>query len=178
MSYLSEFARLMRLILENTRKPFVTLENEINTLQLNIELEQIRFKNKFDFKIEVESGLIPTEILIPPMLLQPYVENVIKHGLLKLKDKGMLTISYSTENNLLICNINDNGIGREASAKLNKLHQAGHKSLGMEVTGERIDILKKQGKENIEATISDLKDKNNQACGTNVELKIPYKTIN
>ncbi|MBN1338666.1 MAG: tetratricopeptide repeat protein [Bacteroidales bacterium] len=176
MSYLSKFARLMRLILDNTRKPYISLDNEINTLQLNMELEQIRFKNKFDFRIEVEEGIIPTEILIPPMLLQPYVENAIKHGLLNLEKKGLLTISYATRDNILICNIRDNGIGREAAARINGSQKTGHRSLGMEVTGERLNIMKKQTGENITAVITDLKDENNQPAGTNVELKIPYKT--
>lgn len=175
MSYLSKFARLMRLILDNTRKPYISLDDEINTLQLNIELEQIRFKNKFDFKIEVEDGIIPTDILIPPMLLQPYVENAIKHGLLKLGKKGMLTISYATRDNILICNIRDNGIGREAAAGFSGARKAGHRSLGMEVTGERLNIMKKQSGENITATITDLKDENKQPAGTNVEVKIPFK---
>ena len=176
MSYLSKFARLMRLILDNTRKPYISLDNEINTLQLNIELEQIRFKNKFDFRIEVEEGVRPTDILIPPMLLQPYVENAIKHGLLKLEKKGMLTISYATKDNILICNIMDNGIGRQAAARINGVQKSGHRSLGMEVTGERLNIMKKQTGENIIAVITDLKDENNRATGTNVEVKIPYKS--
>jgi len=175
MSYLSKFARLMRLILENTRQSYVTLENEINTLELNIELEKIRFKDKYDYKIEAEPSINTEEILIPPMLLQPFVENAIKHGLLKLKKKGMLKISYAVADSLLICNINDNGIGREASAEFNKHHRVQHKSLGMEVTGERINMLKNQTSKDISVIITDLKDENGQACGTNVELRIPFK---
>lgn len=174
MSYLSKFSLLMRLVLENTRKPYVSLENEIKTLQLNIEMERIRFMDKYEYTIDLSPGINPQEIFIPPMLVQPYVENAIKHGLLKLKTKGKLSITYSITNGLLVCNVRDNGIGREASAAYNRLHRLHHKSLGMEVTGERISLMRKQGIEGVSFDITDLKDEAMQPSGTNVEIRIPY----
>ncbi len=176
MSYLSKFAKLMRYILENSRKSMVSLEEEINTLQLNMELERIRFKEHFDFKIELEPDIIPERTFLPPMLLQPYVENAMKHGLRKKPEKGLLEIFFKKENNFLNCIIRDNGIGREKAAELNQANKPTHKSVGMQLTSERLTTLNKQYKSSFSAMINDLKDAEGKALGTEVVLNIPCET--
>jgi len=176
MSYLSKFAKLMRYILENSRKSMVSLEEEINTLQLNMELERIRFKEHFDFKIELEPDIIPERTFLPPMLLQPFVENAMKHGLRNKPEKGLLEIFFKKENNFLNCIIRDNGIGREKAAELNQANKPTHKSVGMQLTTERLTALNKQYKSSFSAMINDLKDAEGKALGTEVVLNIPCET--
>jgi len=176
MSYLSKFAKLMRYILENSRKSMVSLEEEINTLQLNMELERIRFKEHFDFKIDLEPDIIPERTFLPPMLLQPYVENAMKHGLRNKPEKGLLEIFFKKENNFLNCIIRDNGIGREKAAELNQANKPTHKSVGMQLTSERLTALNKQYKSSFSAMINDLKDTEGNALGTEVVLNIPCET--
>jgi tetratricopeptide (TPR) repeat protein len=176
MSYLSKFAKLMRYILENSRKSMVSLEEEINTLQLNMELERIRFKEHFDFKIDLEPDIIPERTFLPPMLLQPYVENAMKHGLRNKPEKGLLEIFFKKENNFLNCIIRDNGIGREKAAELNQTNKTTHKSVGMQLTSERLTALNKQYKSSFSAMINDLKDAEGKALGTEVVLNIPCET--
>jgi len=175
MSYLSKFARLMRLILENTRKSYVSLEDEINTLQLNMELEQIRFKEKFDFSIDVDPGIEVKTTLIPPMLMQPYIENAIIHGLMHKSTKGNLDIHFDLSGQVIKCSIVDDGIGREKAAELKKEQSSKRKSVGMQVTNERLAILNKRASAEIKVAIIDMKDEQGFPCGTRVELDLPFK---
>ncbi len=173
-AYLSKFARLMRLILENSRKTNIPLEDELQALELNLELEKLRFQNRFDFKIEVADDIDPEDIYISPMLIQPFIENSIKHGFTNKKEKGIINISFKKEEGLLVCTVEDNGIGRAAAETLKKEKRKGHVSLGTQVTGERFEALKDI---NINAgfEIIDLKDAQGNATGTRVIIKIPYE---
>ncbi len=173
-SYLTKFAKLMRHILENSRKPDIPLEDEIQALQLNLELEKLRFENRFDFTIVVEENIEVENTYIPPMLIQPFIENSIKHGFINMKEKGEIKLSFTKTDNLLICEITDNGIGREKAEQIKKQSNTKHKSLGTQVTMERFEVLKS---ENPEAgfTIIDLKDKSGNASGTRVIVKIPFE---
>jgi LytS/YehU family sensor histidine kinase len=143
MAYLSKFAQLMRGILENSREAMISLEEEINTLVLYIELEQLRFKNKFDYKLEFGPEIYPETTYIPPMLVQPFVENAIKHGLRNKDGKGLLKIGFRKRNRLIECIIEDNGIGREQAKAMYNERNKNHQSLGMQVTHDRIDAFKK-----------------------------------
>ena len=182
MTYLSKFAQLMRNILENSRKPFICLSEEINTLELYMELERMRFKQKFDYKITIEPGLPIETAYIPPMLIQPFVENSIKHGLRNKKDKGLLEIEFSQKHKFINCVVKDNGVGRKKAMEMNKEkntmpddRQESHQSLGMLVTRERLDALSKEKKININFNITDLKDKNGKAEGTQVVIQMPFE---
>ncbi|MBM3434669.1 MAG: tetratricopeptide repeat protein [Bacteroidetes bacterium] len=175
-SYLTKFARLMRYILENSRKAFVPVEDEVNTLKLNMELEQLRYDNRFGFEIKVDETIDTESTFIPPMLIQPFIENAIIHGLANKQAGGKLFVEMKREGELIHCTIEDNGIGREkAMAIKEKSGKAKHRSLGMQVTKERLDILNEKSKEKIAFQISDLKDETGNAAGTKVDLKIPFE---
>ncbi len=175
MTYLSKFAQLMRNILENSRKPFIVLSEEIETLKLYIELERIRFKQKFDYKITVEPDLPVDSVYIPPMLIQPFVENSIKHGLRNKKEKGLLEIEFRKDDKFIRCFVKDNGVGREKAGKLNNTKNKEHRSLGIQVTKERLDTLSRLKGLKVSFVITDLKDSNGNAAGTEVVIKIPYE---
>lgn len=175
-TFLSKFARLMRYILENSRKTMVPVEDDIVTLELNLELERLRFDNKFDFKIEVEEGLDKENIYIPPMLLQPFVENAVLHGVASLEGKGMISIKMTPKNKVMLCVVEDNGVGRERAMEIkNQSGKSKHRSLGMQVTQERLDILNEKTEEEVFVRFVDLKDDKNNSLGTRVELQIPFE---
>lgn len=169
--YLSKFAKLMRLILDNSRQSYILLEDEINTLNLYLELEQLRFDKRFDFEININN--IDDEFtLVPPMLAQPYVENAILHGLAS-KTGGLITIDYKQIGNKIICSIDDNGIGRKESEKLKKNQIHKKSSLGIKVTQERIDLLSEERKLDLKIEITDKYD-NEEALGTKVIIEMPF----
>ncbi len=130
-SFLSKFARLMRYILENSRKTFVPVEDEVNTLQLNMELEQLRFDNKFDFEIKVDETIDLEYTFIPPMLIQPFIENAIIHGLANKQSDGKILVELQKNGELMHCIVEDNGIGREKAIELKeKSSKSKRQSLG------------------------------------------------
>ncbi len=175
MTYLSKFAQLMRSILENSRKSLISLSEEISTLQLYIELEKIRFNNKFDFQFNIEPDL-PTEIIyVPPMMIQPFVENAIKHGLQHKNENGLLQIAFSKDGQTIRCVVADNGIGREKAAVKNG-GDAAHHSLGIQVTKERFEAIKKQKGVDVNFEIIDLTDDAGNPAGTRVIINLPFET--
>ena len=172
-NYLTSFSGLIRRILENSKKNLITLQEEISTLSLYLSMEKLRFENEFEFKIEKDNRIDFFETMIPPMLLQPFVENAIWHGLLPLKSKGILNISFVCDGDFFHCLIRDNGIGREKSA-LTKKNKVVHVSTGIRNVQERIELLNKINKRKIQLTISDLRDANGNAAGTLVEVVLPF----
>ena len=175
-SFLSKFARLMRYILENSRKTMVPLEDEINTLKLNMELEQLRFDNKFSFQIDIDETLDEEYTYVPPMLIQPFVENAILHGLAGKEKDGLITISFRAKGKIMLCTIEDNGIGRKKAGEVKRaIQKQKHRSLGMQVTKERLDILAEKYKGDISFKIIDLDDGAGNALGTKAILKIPFE---
>ncbi|NOX84647.1 MAG: tetratricopeptide repeat protein [Chlorobi bacterium] len=167
--YLVDFAKLIRSILQQTRKSFITLDKEIEVLQQYVKLEKLRFSDKFDYSFEVNVQH-PEEILFPPMLAQPFIENAIKHGLVPASKKGLLKILFEEKDNELTVMIEDNGIGRERSAKLNKNET--HKSLATEITQERLQLMARRYKIKISMEIEDLYDDNREPAGTRVTFKM------
>jgi LytS/YehU family sensor histidine kinase len=172
--YISKFARLIRLILESSKMPTILLEDELHMLKLYIEIEQMRLENKFEYSIEVNPGVNAKSIRISSMLLQPFVENAIWHGISPKEGKGKLLISIVQSKTCIYCTIEDDGVGRSHAAEQNKL--PGHKSMGMMITEKRLNllhrrkILKKQLFQ-----VEDLK-KNGLAVGTRVNICIPFET--
>ncbi len=136
--YLSKFSKLMRQILENSRSSEVTLENEIETLENYLNIERFCHDNSFDFTIEVDENLETAFIHIPPMILQPFVENAIVHGVAPLQGGGHIHISFTEKDDQLTCTITDNGIGRKAAAQR---RDANHKSTALAVTRQRLAML-------------------------------------
>lgn len=172
--YLVKFSKLIRIYLEHSQKDTVTLAEEIKALQLYLELEKDRFNDDFIFTISIDENLNLEQIYIPSLLLQPYVENALKHGLLHKTDNKKLTISFEKDTNIstLICTILDNGIGREAAAKINKKRVGKHKSFATSANQKRINLLNLANNSNLEIVIEDLTE-NEIALGTKIIIKIP-----
>ncbi|MCD4744767.1 MAG: tetratricopeptide repeat protein [Bacteroidales bacterium] len=175
-SYLTMFAELMRYILENTRKSFIPIEDEIKTLELNLELEKLRFNNKFDFKINITPNIDTENTYIPPMLVQPYVENAIIHGIMNKSSSGNINIDFCKKNDVILCSVIDDGVGRKKANEIKKKTKQKHKSIGLQLTNERLSLLNKQRKSQIAVKITDLTDENGIGTGTKVELSIPYES--
>jgi len=172
--YLTKFAKLMRLILDNSNSKNVILSNELEALRLYIEMEALRFDKKFSYEIKVEANLGPDTIEVPPLIIQPYVENAIWHGLLHKEDDGHLSIRLSMAGeSMLQCIIEDNGIGREKAKELKSKTATSRKSLGMQLTESRLGLLNKYAQVNASVEIIDLQNGGHQALGTKVILKIP-----
>ncbi|MFZ4463167.1 MAG: tetratricopeptide repeat-containing sensor histidine kinase [Bacteroidales bacterium] len=174
--FLTKFSELIRLILENSRKSMIPLEDEIKTLQLNLELEQIRFDQKFDFEIEIQSEIEIDNTYVPPMLVQPFIENALIHGILPKKEKGMIRLSYMFEEGSLHARITDNGIGREESARIAKSKPGKHHSLGLQLTRERLELLDQKGTNTFRFAITDLKETDQKPIGTQIDIFMPYET--
>lgn len=169
--YLSRFAKLIRRILDHSRRALVTFEEEVDTLVLYIQLEQMRFEGKFDYEMVIDNKLEMDTLKVPPMVIQPYVENAIRHGLMNRTDgKGLLSIRIFTEHNELVCVIEDNGVGRKASAEVNLKHGTEHKSYAMKITNERLTQLNTLGKDKGRVKVSDLLDENGKGLGTRVTV--------
>jgi tetratricopeptide (TPR) repeat protein len=175
--YLTKFSRLIRMVLANSNKPFITVEDELSMLTLYMDMERLRFKNSFDYNIVFTNSIDVSNILIPPLLLQPFVENAIWHGLMHKVGPGKLEISLSVEDKILTCIINDNGIGVSQSALLKTKSVKKEKSMGLQITTERLAILNKGMSETTSFTIEDIKDEHGNIAGTRVILKMQYKNL-
>jgi tetratricopeptide (TPR) repeat protein len=168
--YLSKFSRLMRMILENSEKKEISIADDIKGLELYMQLESLRLKNKFSFEIVVDTEIDRENTLIPPLILQPFVENSIWHGLHNKDNGGKILIHIKKDGNMINCIVEDNGIGREESAKRNAIENSlERKSLGMKITNARIEILNKLKKSNAAVKLSDLSE------GLRVEVKLPLE---
>lgn len=174
--YLSNFAHLIRLILQNSREKAISLQEELETLLLYIELEQIRFDNRFEFNCVVEEGFSMEQVMIPPMLLQPYVENAIWHGLMHKKEKGHLSLRFAAEGNMIACTIEDDGVGRSKAAEMKSLSANTYKSMGMGITRDRIEIMNKMDAMGISTEVIDKTDHTGKSAGTKVIVRIPGST--
>lgn len=169
--YLAKFSHLIRTVLNNSNQSKIHLDQEIETLRLYISLEKLRFENDFEFFIDIQKDLEDSDITIPSMLIQPFVENSIWHGLMPKRNDCILKLSFSLKNeNLLQVIIEDNGIGRVKSKEIKS--KTSHKSKGMFLTTERIELLRNNQGENSKVEIVDLYDEQNEAIGTKVILEI------
>lgn len=173
--YLTDFSTLMRSILQYSKEQLITLTNELEIAILYISLEKRRFEENFVFNYEIEPSINTDEILIPPMLLQPYIENAIKHGLMNKDGIRIITLKVSIENSKTIkIEIDDNGIGRENASLLRK-NTPKYQSLGMSINDERVDLLKKISELFIDIQIIDKQQPNGLSAGTNVTVRIPIE---
>ncbi len=166
--YLSEFSVLMRSVLENSDEDFIPLAKEIELLELYVKLEHNRFKDKFDYVLFVDEKIKKENFSIPPMLLQPYIENAIWHGLRYKKEKGKLEISMRQQTaNTILITVQDDGVGRKKSMEMKTKHQLKQKSKGISTIENRIAILNSMYKDKIDVTVSDVFE---DGSGTKVEL--------
>ena len=171
-NYLAKFSKLTRIILEMSEKEFISLADELDSIKLYLDLEQMRFSDDFEYEINISDNVDIKSIEFPSMLLQPYVENAIKHGLLHLNKEKRLKIFIDMENNNLIVSIDDNGIGRIKSASLNSLKNRNHQSFATKAIDKRLEILNKERNNKITVRYVD-KYYQNIATGTTVILIIP-----
>lgn len=173
--YLSKFSRLIRLVLDNSKANSITLEQELETLQLYMEMEKMRFKDKLNFNIHVDENVDISYIEVPPMLIQPYVENAIWHGIMHKRVGGTisLNVELNEDKHVLIVTVTDDGIGREKAAELKSKSAVKHKSFGMKITDDRMQILSRMYQINTQVQIVDLFDNLGNATGTKVIVQIP-----
>jgi tetratricopeptide (TPR) repeat protein len=170
--YLSRFSELLRMLLDNANQPFVSLRKEISLLELYLSLENLRIPD-LNYSIEIDPSIDNNKTAIPNMMLQPYIENAIWHGLSHKKGERKLVIRISKKENNIVCQVEDNGVGRKMSAELKSLYRKEHRSKGMELLSKRFNLLSKEYGSDIQAKVEDLDD-NGTALGTRVAITIPY----
>jgi len=163
--YLVKFSKLTRAILENSNKKWISIEEEIQLSELYMQLESYRLKDKFSYDFNIDKDIDVENTLIPPLILQPFIENSIWHGIALLKKKGNITITIKQKENMLICAVDDNGVGRKGSSnkKLSK------ESMGINITKSRLDILNQLNSKKGSINLID------KSKGLTVELKLPLK---
>jgi LytS/YehU family sensor histidine kinase len=169
--YLAKFSRLVRATLNNSRSGKISLDEEIEAVTHYLELEKMRFKEKFDYDITIDDDIVTSEIQLPPMLIQPYLENAIIHGLAQTRSKGRISLYYLLIGNYLVVTVTDNGIGIEQSKKLKEGNTSLHKSVGMTITQKRLEMLDEGNRDN-KVKIEEVKDRLDEVIGTKVEVKI------
>ena len=170
--YLSKFATLMRMVLENSIHENITLEREIIGLTLYLELQALRFDNTFDYSIEADPNIDTEIFFVPPMLAQPFIENSIEHGIFHKKERGRIAVRFLLKDKHLVFEVEDNGVGRQKAAELKQSLNNSHQSLATTITKERLVILNKKARKKIAFTIIDL-ESNNVVQGTKVVFEIP-----
>ena len=168
------FASLMRGILSNSKSKRISLLQEQATIDEYLKIEQFCQATPFDFSINLPKDHDPEEIELPPMLIQPFVENSIFHGISHLKKQGLIEVNFSVQNQLLICEIKDNGVGRKRARELEQSKNKGHQSVALEVTEKRLENLKGD-KEYKAFEILDILDENSNIMGTKVLLRLPLE---
>jgi len=170
---LTRFSRLVRLILQNSQASLIPLASELEALQLYLELESVRFNHHFIFTIRIGEDLDVSGLKVPPLIIQPYAENAIWHGLMHKEEKGNLQIELFEKENMLCCKITDDGVGRKKATELKTKSASTHKSMGMQITADRITMLQKVNAPTTQIKITDLILPDGTAGGTEVLLKIP-----
>jgi tetratricopeptide (TPR) repeat protein len=173
--YMGMFAKLMRSVLNSSREECIMLSKELESLTCYLELEQLRCDHKFDYEIIMPDNLEVDFIKITPMLIQPYIENAIIHGVLNKEGNSIITITIKEHNDTLQCIIEDDGVGREAARIINAKSKSDHKSYGVLITQERLDMLNKKHESTFNVEMEDLKDESGKGSGTKVIIEIPIE---
>jgi LytS/YehU family sensor histidine kinase len=172
--FLSQFAKLVRMNLDSSKTEFISLNEEMERLKLYLSLEKMRFQEKFDYDIRIAAGIDKSETQIPPMILQPFVENSIKHGIMPLGEKGEIFVSVELlESDTLKVTIQDNGIGIEASKKLKENRVSDHVSKGMQITQDRLSLFSKTSGKEYKVEIKEIKGEDEKVIGTAVVILLP-----
>ena len=164
--FLVKFARLMRMVLENAEETEITLASELELLHLYLQLESLRLRNNFTYQIMVDDAINPETTMVPPLMLQPFVENSIWHGIGQKPCNGRITVRIVRENGMIACIVKDNGVGR---GKTTGVAAPGKNPMGLKITRQRIDMINAVKSNNASISVEDLPE------GTRVELKLPLE---
>ena len=175
--YLTSFAKLIRHTLYGSSEEYISLDQEIEAMEYYMDLQRLRFNEKFEYHVRTEGDLMPESIKIPPMLIQPFIENAIEHGLQHMNGKGELLLCFEMPDEYLKIIIEDNGIGREEAMKLQQKKSSLHKSLGMEIVRKRVASLNLIMDKKISLNILDLKNAEGTGIGTRVTIYIPHRSV-
>lgn len=175
MFYLSKFSKLLREILENSRNDYISLAQEFLMLERYLDLQKLVFDNEFDYNIYIDDTIDREQLLVPPMLAQPFIENALKHGLREKDEKGKIEIRFMMNDHVLLFGITDNGIGIQKSKELKKRTASDHQSLAMTITQERLINLRKSKGNKITIDIRELRNIQDEITGTAIQFEIPYK---
>ncbi len=176
IKYLSKFSKLMRLTLEYSKESLIPIDKEIESLQNYLELEQLRFNNKFNFSI-YKSTEIEDDMALPPLLLQPFVENAIIHGVIPKKEMGTIAIRFEIEKESLLCTVEDNGIGFQQSKAQKENSVVAHKSMALDITQKRLEMIESVTHKKANVTINEVKSNLGEILGTNVTLYLPIQYV-
>lgn len=176
-NFLTKFSRLIRLILDNSSENLIPLYHELDACRLYLEMEAMRFAGQFEYNIQIGEGIDVEKIMVPPLLIQPYIENAIWHGLMQ-KEKGekILYLGIHGDTNALKIVVADNGIGRERAKAIKSKSASRQKSKGMHLTQQRIDLLRQDTGVAMEIEVSDIKNDLGEVSGTKVEIFMQYPT--
>ena len=177
LKHITKFSKFLRRMLNNASKDFVTIEEEIDTIRLYLDIEDLRFDGCFDFELEIDSEIDVKTTEMPSMILQPYIDNAINHGLLHIKGrKRLLHIKFEKQSEAIIaCIIQDNGVGRKKATEIKENSGIVRTAKGMQVTAEQLKLMNRYAQGQYAVHVTDLYDNQNEACGTRVEIQINVK---
>ena len=175
LKYLSKFSKLMRLTLEYSKGSLIPIDKEIESLQNYLELEQLRFQDKFEFEIQSTEN-VEFNMGLPPLLIQPFVENAILHGMVPKEGKGKISVNFDVQNEQLVCTITDDGIGLSESKLLKENSVTAHQSMALEITKKRLKIMESITSKSAKIEIIELNSAQ-QKTGTKVTLFLPIQYI-
>lgn len=176
INFVSEFSTLMRAVLRNSMHLFIPISEELNLLKAYLDLEVLRFNGKFTYDIQVDDEVDEANAQIPPMLLQPYIENAIIHGIGPLENNGEVKLKFSKRHDMLVCVIDDNGVGREKAVGIARLREGDKpKSYGMGITSKKVEILNQITSGGFTINVNDKYEENGEPAGTRVTVVVPWK---
>lgn len=174
IKYLSKFSKLMRLTLEYSKGSLIPIDKEIESLQNYLELEQLRFNRKFEFSIH-SSSAIEDDMALPPLLVQPFVENAILHGVVPKEGNGRIGVNFNVISNQLICTITDDGIGLTKSKSMKENSVTAHQSMALEITKKRLEMMETSALQKASVTIEEIQNIHNEIIGTKVVITLPIQ---
>jgi sensor histidine kinase YesM len=173
--YLSKFAKLVRNILDNSTEEYIPLEKEISTIENYPELQKVRYAGKFDYRIDIANEIDAETMMIPPMLAQPFIENAIEHGIKHRETPGHIDIRFSLKDQILLSEVEDNGVGRQKAREIEIVQDPGHRSMAIGLTFERLANLNRKLNKKIILEIIDLENASEEAEGTRVMFGVPVR---
>lgn len=175
--YLTKFSRLIRMVLTHSKKAFISLGDELGMLKLYLDMERLRFKDAFDYSITFKNSIDSENVFVPPLLLQPFAENAIWHGLMHKEGHGQLEIELGIDKKMLTCTITDDGVGRSKAADIKSKSTGKQKSMGLQITSDRLALLNKDNGQLASFNIEDCIDAEGKPSGTKVILKMKYADL-